>query len=156
MTTIAYRDGVLASDTRAYAGQSQPIGNKQKIYRIKDGSAFGVSTPQPGLSEAIRDWFAECKHPDHEPALNGDAGFDMLEITKDGHVYFYHNSFRPTGPLSADYFAIGSGAEYALGAMAAGASAADAVAAAGFHDVWTGPIVQQIVVFEPVTEETSE
>lgn len=154
MTTIAYRDGVLAADTRAYSGRAQPIGNKQKIFSIKGGSAFGVSTPQPGLSEAIRDWFVECKHPDHEPVLNGDAGFDMLEITKEGLVYFYHNSFRPTGPITAPYFAIGSGAEYAMGAMAAGCDAVDAVAAAAMHDVWTGDVVTKIDVFPK--EKTDE
>ena len=152
MTTICYKGGVLASDTRAYSGGSQPMGNKQKIFKIEGGSCFGVSTPQPGLSESIRDWFVEGKHPDHEPNIP-EAGFAMLEIDKHGQVFFYSNSLNPSGPLMDEYFAIGSGAEYAMGAMAFGACAADAVAAASIHDVWTGKLVQQIVVIKPTTEE---
>lgn len=156
MTTIVYRDGVLAADTRAYSGSAQPIGNKQKIFKIKGGSCFGVSTPAPGLTEEILNWFLELKNMDHEPVLH-DRSFDMLEIDKDGQVWFYHNSFRPTGPITADYYAIGSGAEYAMGAMAMGADAVDAVAAASHHDVWTGSIVTKIDVFpKEKTDEVDE
>jgi hypothetical protein len=148
MTTIAYKDGVLAADTRAFSGSSQPMGQKQKIYRIKHGSIFGVSTPCPGLSEEIKNWFVEAKNLDHEPQLHGRE-FDMLEIDRAGQVFFYHNSFMPAGPLTAEYFAIGSGAEYALGAMGYGASAVDAVAVASAHDVWTGPTVTMIEIPKP-------
>ena len=33
MTTIAYRDGILAADTRGFSGASTPIGNKLKIHQ---------------------------------------------------------------------------------------------------------------------------
>jgi hypothetical protein len=154
MTTIAYRDGILAADTRAFSGSTQPIGEKQKIYRIKGGSCFGVSTPHPGLSEEIKDWFVEAKHLDHEPQLNGRE-FDMLEIDRNGEVFFYHNSFVPAGPLAAEYFAIGSGSEYAMGAMGYGASAVDAVAVAAVHDVWTGPTVTMIEVPKKTSKEAA-
>jgi hypothetical protein len=31
LTTICYRDGVMAADTRAYSGDKLPIGSKTKI-----------------------------------------------------------------------------------------------------------------------------
>ncbi|NKX37344.1 peptidase S14 [Rhodobacteraceae bacterium R_SAG4] len=150
MTTIVYRDGYIAADTRAYSGGSQPMGQKQKINRVQfsDGTlvSFGISTPHPGLSEEIRDWFASEKSGDAEPNLNG-RGFDCIEVRSDGSVYFYNDSFIPTGPLAGDYFAIGSGAEYALGAMAMGADAARAVQVAAEFDVWTGGVVQHVCAF---------
>jgi hypothetical protein len=148
MSTIVYRDGILAADTRAFSGSKAPIGNKRKIFKVRlsDGSytSFGVSTAHPGLSEEIRDWFASEKVHDAEPVLAGRE-FDALEITSGGEVFFYKDSFAPTGPLDADYYAIGSGAEYALGAFSMGADALTAIQIAGEHDVWTGGSVQRIL-----------
>jgi ATP-dependent protease HslVU (ClpYQ) peptidase subunit len=47
-------------------------------------------------------------------------------------------------PVEADYAAIGSGGMFALGAMAHGASSADAVAAAARHDKNTGGNIQSL------------
>lgn len=48
MTTIAYRNGVMAADTRAYSGGKLPIGTKTKIERLEDGTLLGVSSITPG------------------------------------------------------------------------------------------------------------
>lgn len=146
MTTICYRDGILAGDTRAYSGDKQPIGHKIKIAQARQSSgavvSFGISTPHPGFSEEIRHWVANDRSPDAEPP--GGRDFNMLLIDEQGDVYFYASSFVPSGPLWADYYAIGSGAEYALGAMAHGATAREAVEAAAQLDVWTGAPIQFI------------
>ncbi len=157
MTTIVYRDGYIAADTRAYSGGSQPIGQKQKINRVQlsDGSyiSFGVSTPHPGLSEEIRDWFASEMSADAEPILNGRA-FDCIAVNSNGEVYFYNDSFSPTGPLIGDFFAVGSGAEYALGAMSMGADAIQAVQKAAEFDVWTGGAVQHVFITPEEPEDS--
>lgn len=159
MTTIVYKDGVLAADTRAYSGDSVPIGNKQKIFSatFPDGSSsfFGISTPAPGFSEEIRKWFSMQKHPQYLPDMNG-RNFYALEINDKGEVFYYHNCFTPSGPLEAPYYAIGSGCEYALGALAVGVTAQEAVVAAAQHDAWTGGKVQHIVVLQPAPEQVEE
>ena len=138
MTTIVYRDGILAADSRAYSGHSAPVGFKRKIYgRERDGAMIGVSSTCPGLSEQIAAWFLDDKNPDREPSWPGDAGFDAIEIDAEGDVFFYGGTLHPTGPLSAPYFAIGSGAEYALGAMLMGANAMEAVQAGITFDPWS-------------------
>lgn len=56
----------------------------------------------------------------------------IMALSKDGWDYMH-----------ADYHAIGSGAPLALGAMAVGATARQAVEAAAAHCVWTaGPFVE--------------
>lgn len=160
MTTIAYRNGFLAADTRAYSGGPQPMGQKQKINRVQnsDGlySSFGISTAHPGLSEEVRDWFLSDKETDHEPVLNGRS-FEALEILSDGRIFYYHDSFVPAGPLTGEYFAIGTGSEYALGAMALGASATEAVQIGAQFDAWTGGVVQHVSVFpDQEVEEVKE
>lgn len=142
MTTIVYRDGVLAADSRAYSGDSVPIGHKKKIGAVKqsDGSivTFGISTPHPGFSEEIRAWLGNERDRDFQPQ---EREFNMLLIEGNGEVFFFHNSFTPSGPIEAPYYAVGSGAEYALGALAHGATAVEAVEAASELDAWTkGPI----------------
>lgn len=153
MTTICYRDGVLASDMRAYSGDRQPIGFKQKIHCLRNSNgssvAIGISTPHPGLSEEILAWFASEKAGDTLPEAG--RAFSILEINDQGEVYFYNDSFVPSGPLSGEFFAIGTGAEYAIGAMSAGASAAEAVSLAGIHDPWTGGSVQKIIIIPQET-----
>lgn len=137
MSTIVYRDGILAGDSRAFSGSRTPIGAKIKIAELEDGVLVGVSTTQPGLGEAFIDWYATGCQPSERPDM-GQQGFDALVIDADANVFFYNDSFMPSGPLLVDYIAIGSGAEYALGAMAAGKTAEEAVEIASGLDVWTG------------------
>ncbi|MTH61180.1 hypothetical protein [Paracoccus litorisediminis] len=144
MTTIVYRDGVLASDTRAYSGHATPIGTKRKIHRRRDGAMFGVSTAAPGLSEQVARWYLDDKNMDLLPQLGPEDGFDMLEIDKDGQVFIYHDSIHPTGPLTAPYFTVGSGANYAIGALEMGASAVEAVRVAITNDPWTGGHIETL------------
>lgn len=140
MTTICFREGILAADTRAYSGDSSPIGFKQKIFRGQDGTLFGISTPQPGLSEEVAAWMMadEDVKPDLVPALHGDIGFQALEITPEGDVFYYNNRFVPSGPLYGPWHAIGSGCDYAIGALRMGATATEAVEVAMEFDPWTG------------------
>lgn len=137
MTTIVYRDGVLASDSRAYSGDSGPIGFKKKIHRLSNGALLGISSSKVGLPEAIVRWF-ESEGEDHPGDKFEELHFQALLITPDGEVYYYHDSLAPSGPLHGQFHAIGTGDQYALGAMTCGATADAAVMVAMQHDVWTG------------------
>lgn len=147
MTTIAYRDGIMAADSRAFSGGSTPIGFKRKLFEMPDGSVVGVSTNQPGLGEWFVDWLSgkisEDPHNIREPVLQGNTEFTALHVTPLGNVFFYHDSLYPSGPLTDEFFAIGSGDRYAIGAMLMGASAVRAVEIAMQVDPWTdGEIVR--------------
>lgn len=157
MTTIVYRAGVLAADTRAYSGSSRPIGQKRKIGAaiFSDGVThyYGISTPHPGLAEEIRNWMVHEKDAHFEPSARE---FEMLEITSEGEVFFYLNSLIPAGPITADYYAIGSGAEYALGALRMGASALEAVEVAAENDPYTGHPLMTVTIPELTPTEPVE
>lgn len=135
MTTIVYRDGIMAADTRAYSGGSTPIGQKQKIYQLEDGTMIGVSSTKPGFSETFVNWLVNPA--EHDPkSVSSDMLFQAL-VVKDEQVYYYHDSLAASGPLVGSFFAIGSGEQYALGALSCGATAEAAVVAAAQHDPWT-------------------
>lgn len=147
MSTIALRDGIFAADTRAFSGSPRFIGHKSKIFQLKDGTTIGTSTNQPGFAEKFAEWFADGA--DSNPAeipIVGEGGFEALVVTAEGDVLFFNDGFYPSGPLDAEFFAIGSGAEYALGAMERGATAEEAVVVAAKYDAWTDAPVMAVSV----------
>lgn len=60
-----------------------------------------------------------------------------LVLTDDGNIYRFDNYARWL-KVEGLYSAIGSGMDYALGAMALGASPKDAIKVAMQHDIYTG------------------
>ncbi|WP_426287520.1 hypothetical protein [Luteibacter sp. E-22] len=132
MSTIAYRDGVMAADTRAYGGRGEPSpGRKRKIHKLDDGSVVGVSTATLGLSERFVAWLKGGGDP-----KDFDDKFDLraVLVKPDGALYVADDTPYFSGPMETDFYAIGSGACYAMGAMAMGATAEEAVRVACEHD----------------------
>lgn len=144
MTTIAYRDGVLAADTRAYSGDARPLGQKSKIERLEDGTLIGVSSSIAGGGETVRRWYADQRPSDIELPSN----FTMIAISREGEVFFAKDTPHVSGPLTAPYFAIGSGADFALGALETGVSAKGAVLLACRLDVWSDEPVEILTLEE--------
>ncbi|WFU52284.1 hypothetical protein QA639_21485 [Bradyrhizobium pachyrhizi] len=133
MTTIAYRNGIIAADTQAIGGNSVTATNIAKIVRrTRDGALCGASG-YLAFMQAFHRWF-----------LSGEKG--RVPTFHDGDRAFVVRKGKPIEMFESvgsydyepDYVAIGSGMEFALGAMHAGAGAADAVAAAVTHDPGTG------------------
>lgn len=136
MTTIVYRDGVMASDSRAFAGYNAAWGKKSKIRRMDDGTLVGVSANVPGLGEAIIDWYAAGAIFADAPKTT-DAKFTLLAVKPSGEAFLASDSFFLSGPITAPFFAIGTGEGAAHGAMHMGASAVQAVEIACRIDVWS-------------------
>jgi len=144
MSVIVYRDGVMAADTRAWAGSHSPIGEKMKIRRLADGCLVGVTTSKPGQGEALMDWFAAGCDQDARPDFAQELNFTMLAVRPDGQAMLFNDDYYPSGPLVAPYFAIGSGSDFAHGALACGASAIQAVQIAIELDTVSGKQVSAL------------
>lgn len=128
MTTVAYRDGILAADSRGTcAGWVQP-GKETKLFRLQDGRAAGV-TGQWAIAKRLLDWI-ESDRSTAQP--EGDARVIVvgkrIEVFEDGHSYIEN----------AKFMAWGSGMPPALGALHAGASAVEAVRIASLVDTLSG------------------
>lgn len=142
MTTIAYTAGVMAADTRAYAGFNAVLGSKTKIRRLPDGTLLGCSTNQVGFGEAVLDWFERGHDLANAPKAAGELKFSLLAVLASGDAFYASDSFHLSGPIHGEYFAVGSGEAVAQGAMRAGADAKRAVEIACECDVWSGlPVV---------------
>lgn len=151
MTTIVFRDGIMAADTRAYSGASTPIGFKAKIHRLKDGSLMGVSSTIPGQAEAFINWVNDGSNMETIDQL-GELKLAAIVAMKDGNIIYFNDSPLPSGPIAGSFFAIGSGEQYALGALSCGATAEAAVTAAAQHDPWTGGEIHTVPVVDPDVE----
>lgn len=141
MTTIAYTAGVMAADTRAYAGFNTVLGGKTKIRRCADGTLIGCSTNQVGFAEAVLAWYERGAKPEDIPKAT-EQKFSFLAVKPNGDAFYAFESFNLSGPIHGEYFSIGSGEGIAQGAMRAGADAKRAVEIASEVDVWTGlPVI---------------
>lgn len=139
MTTIIYDHATKAlyADSRAYNGHRTPIGTKSKLHRLKDGGIIGISTNCVGGDQMLLDWLAADCPSDSKPDFKKDNLIALI-VRPSSEVYLITENLSQTGPIEAPYHVIGSGAEYAIGAMAVGASPEQAVVAAIENDQWSG------------------
>lgn len=137
MTTIVCDRRSMAADRR---GTSNPVFKTTKIFRVH-GSLIGVSG---NLEQALR--FVEWRRtPESKPTFSEGASLEVLELSPDGTITWW-------GPemvgvvIENDFYAVGSGAMAALGAMSMGATPKQAVAIASVWDAATGPEVQTMTL----------
>lgn len=143
MTTIAYTAGVIAADTFCGAGTNY-IGDFIKIARV-GGVLFGASGY---ASEACAFLRAAAAGELQNGKLFKDDGDGQsgrgISIDGAGLLTEYDSDGHHVIIPAHECYAIGSGKELAIGAMLSGASAPEAVLAAGRLDRYTGRLVLSI------------
>lgn len=142
MTTIAFRDGVMATDS-LITGNAIRRGAGAKLVRLRDGSLAGFcggcglpSVIVPYIEAMIAgetDWTKRPNIPD-------DQVWGIV-ARPDGCVLHFASDLA-LFEVAAPFHAQGSGNEIAMGAMAMGASAIRAVEIACQLDTASGPPVQ--------------
>lgn len=133
MTTIAYRDGVLAAD-QLLTRNDIVIGLRTKIFRLKSGDLV-AGCGNSGAVATLRGWY-DAGAKGVQPEAPNSA---LVVFQCDGGILIFEAGHSHRLDRSAAAFhAFGSGNEIALGAMAAGATAEQAVAAAIALDVYSG------------------
>lgn len=135
MTTVAYRDGVLAADSRITAADMVVTDKATKVHRLRDGSLFGHAG---SVEDAERLKRALVKGHDAPKDLDVIA----LLVHPDGTITLFEGNLwiKQTDP----YYAIGSGAPYALGAMDAGADAPSAALIGSRRDTSSGGRIKKV------------
>ena len=143
MTTIVYRDGVLAAD-RSVAKNGVLVGLVDKIREVHGsrgllGWVAVWGRPSDAL-DAVK-WLSKWPEIDEAPRRfhdNDAAGFFLL---KGGGFWVLEAlPFQ----IEAEFHAAGSGWEIAVGALAMGASAVKAVEIAALYDQGTGGGVDSV------------
>lgn len=127
MTTIAWDGKTIAADRRSsYHGNPS-----KKLRRMKDGSVCGGA----GESEAIRQAISFLDNDRDSMPSKGEQ--TILRVFADGRAEYTHELGERMA-IELPYFAIGTGRDYAMGALAMGATAQQAVEIASRFDSDSG------------------
>lgn len=141
MTTIAYKNGIIAYDSRIILGNLIYDDDFDKKIEV-DGVVFFMSGTVSDYPTFIDVYFGKS---------NNNVSLDVESIALHDGV-LYRSSVDNKGvcwksPLRMEHsYAIGSGEKFALAFMDAGYNAEDAVIATMNRDCWTGGRVRTFVL----------
>lgn len=148
LTTISWDGKTFSADRQTTFGNTPVAGNKIQKTKYKGHDAFLGTSGEVECCTAVENWIKSgCKG---KPDLPSEPQFSAMIACKTGAVYFMSGSTFPH-ELGAVKWAIGSGADYALGAMYAGATSAEAVMIASKLDTGTGLGVDTVSFAAPKT-----
>ncbi|MCV4343308.1 Ntn hydrolase family protein [Pseudomonas capsici] len=142
MTTIAYKDGVIAYDTRQTRNGTIVSDNCSKC-QVADGVSFFLSGAVCDEKALIAAYFGTTSPVPVECSGYAVDGGKLMLVGHCDKTGIWKLELDPTNPD-----AIGSGSAYAMAAMDMGASAEGAVRAAMKRDIYTGGKVKVFVIGE--------
>lgn len=142
MTTICYKAGVLTFDSKV-STDGVNIGSSIKGRKTKKFLIAAAGSCDD--CDAWMDWMENGAVVTEKKnyGLDRDCNLWAIAIDKKGRIFNYTEKCYPWLITSA-FYAIGSGASFALGAMANGASAEQAVKIAAKFDAYTGGVVRTL------------
>jgi hypothetical protein len=133
MTTIVCNRQLMAADKRV---SNMPMFKTTKLFRVK-GSIIGVCG---GMEQCLH--FIEWRRKPKKTAPKfQEPAFSALELMPNGKIQWWGDEMIAV-PIEDEFYAIGSGANYALGAMHMGATPQRAIEASARWDEATGGEVQ--------------
>jgi ATP-dependent protease HslVU (ClpYQ) peptidase subunit len=150
MTTAAWsaKEGVLAVDTQVTSGNRKF--RTHKVARLPCGGLIAGTGNLVHILKVTR-WvqagYAESAKPEFGDDEDGGQ-FECLIIQGDGQVVLLDDDMEPM-PVTDEFIAIGSGGNYAMGAMACGKTAVEAVKIAAQFDAATSEPVEAYFLEEP-------
>jgi hypothetical protein len=140
MTTIAYKDGVIAYDSRQTRSGSIVSDDAEKS-ELVNGVRFFLAGAVCDMPALIAAYFGTPSPVPVECSGYVIDGGKLLLIGHDDKTGIWKQELDLSNPD-----AIGCGAPYALAAMDMGASATDAVRAAMKRDIYTGGTIRTQVI----------
>jgi len=144
MTTIAYKDGVIAYDSQVTRGDVITYNDYEKCLE-RGGVKFFCSGAVSDYQKLVDVYFG----------AKPDGHIDVSAIVLDGESLMLVAVDSDTGlwksPIMRDRpYAIGSGTPYAFAAMDMGATAYQSVEMAAMRDTSTGGTIRTVLLAEPV------
>ena len=140
MTTIAYKDGVIAYDSRQTRNSAIVSDNAPKC-QVVDGVSFFLSGAVCDEKALIAAYFGTASPVPVECSGYVVDGGKLMMVGHDDKTGIWKQELELSNPD-----AIGSGAAYAVAAMDMGASAEDAVKAAMKWDIYTGGTIRTVII----------
>jgi ATP-dependent protease HslVU (ClpYQ) peptidase subunit len=139
MTTLAVRDGKIAADSReTIEGEGGDYCRKcDKLFEFPGPPTLIVGLAgESGPGLAFLEWLRGGTDELRDQLRSADVDFTAVVLYANGKVFEYDKWCIPV-EITAPFYACGTGAKVALGAMKAGATAAEAVIIAAEIDPYT-------------------
>ncbi len=130
MTTIAYKDGIIAYDSLSTCGDMVVDDRKNKMYR-RGGHKFFLCGEVTEIDAMMEDW------PNLDGGRYNASGIVILPDGRVGEIYGGCER-RKIVYQAGDPAAFGSGEDHAITAMDMGATAKEAVKMAAKRNIRTG------------------
>lgn len=140
MTTIVYRDGILAADTLMTAGPRRE-GFCTKIARNDKGDLAAGAGSATEMTAFLK-WFLAGENLDDGYPVEKESESSGVVFRADGRIDVYERG--GVLHMNAPFYALGSGGEFAMGALEMGADAVKAVSIAMVWDAATGGEIQTL------------
>lgn len=132
MTTIAF-DGTHIAADRLMGGWH----TAGKIFPLAGGRYLAGAGDYNHIVE-VATWIAQGAREEARPRLPEEQDTEIMMVEPDGSAYWLTWPHMRWVKYNEPFAALGTGSEYALGAMAMGASAKKAVSIAMRFDPYTG------------------
>lgn len=137
MTTIAYKDHIIAYDGFATSGNEITENDFDKMFVVEDATFF-----MSGAISDFENFFSVFLYGDRPTKNNECEGFVLYDKK------LWKAAISPVSgfwkrPLSlSKHYALGSGEQFALTAMDLGKSAKEAIEVASSRDIYTGGLIR--------------
>lgn len=160
MTTVAFCDGTMAADTQITDGSDSKMPTiYSKLHRLKSGAILGQTGENADIRE-LKELLDSVKYPSDLPKRR-----ELMEIEMDfeGLLYLPGKTLwsieidydkdkdkwdASIVQIKKNYYAIGSGGAYAIGAMEAGAKAKLAVEIACMYDIYSSEPIETMMLLD--------
>lgn len=154
MTTIAYRDGILAADSQITMGDTR-YAQCSKLIKLPNG-ALAAGCGSAVQCARLLTYMENNNGEWTDEVLRQCPDACILYVWPDGKVFVIEGGKRGgSAPLKGTFFAEGSGYVAALAAMKAGATAVRAIEIAAELDINTALPVESVKL-EPVAPATKK
>ena len=123
MSIVAWDGKSLAADRMATADEMRYA--VTKIMPVKGGAIAWCGPQEYGLT--LLEWVLEGEQQDKWPECQARDNWARIIVVKHGGCIYEYESLPIPQPITEPFMAWGSGRDFAMGAMAAGATAKQAV-----------------------------
>jgi hypothetical protein len=146
MTTIATDGRTIAADGLRRTGWGCKMDMTVEKIHVRYGRIYALAGSYALVTPAI-EWHHKGADPHDLPRCEKDDGWSLMVLERDGSIATYNNQ-APYPEKQSFPFIMGSGCDYALGAMDHGATPEEAVRIACRRDESTGGEIQVIDIKE--------
>lgn len=144
MTTIAYRNGIMAADSML-TDYGDIKRNTKKIFVLED-VVIGTAGEDGDILRFI-EWWEDGRKASKRPRRSTVTSLHLIIVDAHGQAEIWDENYFGE-PTKEPFCAIGSGRAIAYGAFEMGATAKEAVAAACKWNVYTQGPVRTMNVFK--------